>query len=107
MHTPPARTPLRLLVLVGVAACSGQDGVGSPSASHMYDHFQRAAQIQTAIIEARLERARGPATWMAEHERGENLPTASVRYIADMRSLASRVADAGTLAEAGEAAARM
>ncbi len=96
-----------LAALLVALACSGRNGVERPVRSHMYDHFQRASHIQMSIIEGRLERARGPATWMAEHERPEGLPAAADPYVADMRGMARRIADAETLAEAAAATAAM
>lgn len=96
-----------LSILVLAAACAA-NGAGEPEGpSHMQEHFQRVTRIQSAIVRADLDATRGPATWIAEHQRADDLPAQSVPLVSDMRSRAREVAATTDLATAADATARM
>lgn len=101
----PRLSGLSLATLL--AACAANAGGGSERTSHMQEHFQRVVRIQEAIVQADLDATRGPATWIAEHQRADDLPAQSVTLVSAMRARARDVAAAPDLAAAADATARM
>lgn len=107
MVHPTRRWPV--LVLIGAAAsgCAGNAAGEPDNVVHMQEHFQRVSRVQTAVVRADLDATRGPATWIAEHQKAEGLPDASEPLLEQMRSYARSIVDAGDVAEAADLTARM
>lgn len=101
------RSPSLHLVVatVVVAACVHQT---RPSPSHMQRHYERVGLVQLAVSQGDLAAAREPAAWLAHHDESiSGLPAAAALYLREMRSHASDVESAQTLAEAAIATGRL
>ncbi|MDJ0652916.1 MAG: hypothetical protein QNJ40_02100 [Xanthomonadales bacterium] len=93
-----------LAVTLGISALAQQ---ADPPAveSHMREHFARATLLQTAIIEADLERAREQAAWLADHGSPQGLPDGWQPFVEDLRGLAAEISAARGLVVAAGATA--
>jgi cytochrome c553 len=86
-----------------LTACGGSATLGD----RMFDHFQRAGQIQTSLIVGDLDGARRPAGWLAEHVEPTDLGPASETWVPRMREAARAVVGAASVDEAANAAGRI
>lgn len=77
-----------------------EEGQTLTTKAHMQDHFSKAAEIKAALIAGKLEQAREPARWMAEHQADVEHPEAWKPYVQDMREAAQRIGGAVDLATA-------
>jgi mono/diheme cytochrome c family protein len=85
-----------------VAACAT-----ASTEDHMFEHFERAGEIQSALIRGDLEGARPAARRLAEDEGAEGLPSWSEPYRATFSEEAGTVAAAESLDDAVAGAARL
>lgn len=73
----------------------------------MWNHYQKVALVQNAIIANDLDAARMAARSLADHQDAEGLPAVALPYVDSMRAAASVVADASDLTVAATATAKM
>ena len=101
------RLPAPLLLVstqLVVAACSSAPP--PDLGERMFDHFQRAGQIQTALIVGDLEAARRPAAWLANYDQFDGLD-GDADWVDRVRSAAGEIESAATIAAAASAVSRM
>lgn len=106
----PALILILALVAVAIRPSLAQNVSGedeSTIADHMHEHLTRISTIKAAIIAAKLEDVREPASWLAEHEAAEGLPAEFESYVIRMRSHARGVIEAQDLATAAESVSNM
>lgn len=97
-----------LSLLVPLGACAGwPSGQEEPVTRHMYAHFGRLGEIQTAVIRGDLDGARRSARMLAEHPPLEGFPTSLDSYEDEMRTLAREAGGAASLETAADLTARM
>ena len=70
----------------------------SALSEHMDEHFLRATQVQTAIINADLKASREAAAWLADHQGADDFPE---NALDQMRAAAQAVVDAENIYAAG------
>ncbi|MFO7565227.1 MAG: hypothetical protein R6X02_21465 [Enhygromyxa sp.] len=80
-----------------------EEGETPSTRAHMQDHFSKADEIKAALIAGKLEQAREPARWMAEHQADVDHPDAWKPYVQSMREAAQRIGGAKDLAAATRA----
>ena len=103
--TSPHR-PVLLVALVPLAvlaSCAGPRALDD----RMFDHFSRAAEIQSALMMGDLERARRPARWLAEDESFGDLGAGAQGWIDAMRAASLAVAEAESVNAAADATGRL
>jgi cytochrome c553 len=72
---------------------------------HMKEHFERAIQMQDAVLAGNLSQAQVQARWLATHK--EETPDSWQPYVMTFQSEASAVADAKTIDAAAAAVGQM
>jgi cytochrome c553 len=73
----------------------------------MDEHFNRAAELRDAVVEARLDQAAEPARWLAGHAALPDLPDSWAPYLDSLRQAAARAADATDVPAAAVATAQV
>jgi len=91
------------VMAAGLVACYRS----SPPVSHMWGHYEEVADLQMAVIDGDLERAREEGLGIAEHQAMTGLPAGSAPFEREMRAQAERVAIAQNLQEAADATGAM
>jgi cytochrome c553 len=73
----------------------------------MYEHFERATEVHSALVRGDMATARRAARWLATHEELSQLPPGSDGLLAEMRMYAQRVSQSSDLASAAEATSQL
>ncbi len=79
----------------------------SQTASHMWQHYDRADDVQEQVRLGNIDRARGSARWLADHSLTETLPGGSAHYDVELRVHAQRVAEAEDITAAASATSQI
>jgi hypothetical protein len=79
----------------------------TPAQRHMWTHYQRVGEVQTAVIRGDLAAARTAARWIADHEEPPEFAPGIAIYARELRAQAARVVEAASVHAAGLATARM
>ena len=93
----------RYLVLLAVL-CAVPCLAQSTLSEHMADHYARATQVQTAVINANLAAAKVAAAWLADHPVAANFPE---NALDEMRTAARVVVDAENIFDAARGTGRI
>lgn len=109
LGSPIGSLTISAAVLLAAAACGDRERAPEPEevAAHMQDHFNRADELQRAVISGDLEAAKAPARWIADHAAMPGVPAEWEPYLPAMREAAEVAAGAGDLGTAAKATARM
>ncbi len=91
------------IALVGLHACAPQQAMLNP----MWRHYGGVDDVQNALIQGDLDRARRAGQRLAEHDGLVDSPASAGPYVTAMRGEAARVAAASTLAGAARATGNM
>jgi cytochrome c553 len=102
----PARTSALLAGVLATWSCAGGPAPAETTGNHMFEHFGRADEIQSALILGEVEATRGPARWLATH-RGEGIPDEGRESFEMMRTEARVIEHQTDLKELGRALGRM
>ena len=88
-----------LIAIVPRTASTQEPGANDRSevVAHMHEHLTRITTIKAHIIMGKLDGLREPATWLAQHDSVNGLPTNFEPYIEVMRNYARRVVNAPDL----------
>lgn len=78
----------------------------TPLGDLMRGHFQRARDARDAMVRGDLDEARRHMSWLATHQRAEDLPEDLRPLLTVMQTEAAQFAEAQTFTEAGTALAR-
>jgi mono/diheme cytochrome c family protein len=73
----------------------------------MYEHFEGATEVHSALVRGDMATARSAARWLATHEELSQLPPGSDGLLAEMRMYAQRVSAASDLASAAQATSQL
>jgi cytochrome c556 len=87
---------IAVLALILISPCYGQ----STLAEHMGEHYAKATQVQTAVINADLGAAKEAAAWLAGHTVDDAFPE---NALDEMRFAAQEVVDADNIHTAAKA----
>ncbi len=98
---------LLLLGLLMAGGCSWGFGGGSPDIPEMHKDFSRTADIQTAVVQGRMDRAQRAASWILEHRDQRPFPPEAEAYRKEMLGYASRIAEAEDMKEVASQTGRM
>ena len=74
--------------------------------AHMTEHFDKAREMEAALVRGDLEGAKELGRWIAEHETAAGLPAGLESHVDEMKKAAGAVASATTTEAAAIAAAR-
>ena len=99
---------LPFVALLAVMACD-RDRPPEPAevAAHMSEHFNRASDLQRAVVNGDMEAVAGAANWLAEHSKMSGAPASWDPYLAEMRAAAEVAAGSQDIYSAAKATARV
>lgn len=101
MKTPAGFATQKLAALLVSAlvatGCSWGFGPGEAEPPEMHRQFSRTVEIQTAVIQGDLERAREAGAWLATHEITQPFPPEVYQYREEILEYASLISQADRL----------
>jgi len=104
-HRGPAGA-LTLLTSVLTLSCSSTPR-GEIVSGHMFSHFSRIGEVQSALIMNDLAGAQRPARWLSENISAEGLGEDAVSAMTGARTLARAIANARSIQEAAARTAEL
>ena len=98
---------LLLFGLLMAGGCSWGFGGGNPEIPEMHKDFSRTVDIQTAVVQGKMDRAQRAASWILEHRDQRPFPPEAEAYRKEMLGYASRIAEAEDMTEVASQTGRM
>lgn len=100
---------LPAVAVLAFASCEGEKAPPDPAevAAHMRDHFNRASDLQRAVVNGDQEGIRKTANWLADHSKMSGAPESWDPYLEEMRTAAEVAAGSSDLYTAAKATARV
>ena len=100
---------LPAVAVLALASCEEEKTPPDPEevAAHMRDHFNRASDLQRAVVNGDQEEIRKAANWLADHSKMSGAPASWDPYLEEMRNAAEVAAGSNDLYTAAKATARV
>jgi len=95
--------------VLALASCEGEETPPDPAevSAHMRDHFNRASDLQRAVVNGDREGIKKAAGWLADHSKMSGAPASWDPYLEEMRNAAEVAAGSTDLYTAAKATARV